>query len=184
MAKIPAHPRPTATNLPLMSPGVESGVFAIIGAAVGAVGVALTGVVQAVSASRANRARIAAEAAAGRTAIRRPLYEQLISATHEARRLFVELLFDIDNYQPPSKIAERAFQDIVQHIYSLVISIRIDGSEHASNIAHRLNNDILSWLDLRRDHNGYTAEKVTEMIGKMEKAEEDLTLIARLETGS
>jgi hypothetical protein len=167
-----------------MSPGIESGLFAIIGAAVGAIGVALTGVVQAVSASRANRARIAAEAAAARTATRRPLYEQLISATHEARRLFVELVRDINNYQPPSKIAERAFQEIAQHIYSLVISIRIDGSEHASNIAQRLNSDMLSWLELRRGHSGYTAEEVAEMIGKVEKAEEDFTLIARLETGA
>ncbi len=167
-----------------MSPGVESGLFAIIGAAVGAVGVALTGVVQAVTASRANRIRIAAEAAAARTAIRRPLYEQLISATHELRRLFVELRRDIDSYQPPSKMAVRAFQDIAQHIYSLVISIRIDGSEHASNVAQRLNDDLLSWLEGRGDHNGYTAEKVAEMIGKVEKAEEELTLIARLETGS
>jgi hypothetical protein len=29
-----------------------------------------------------------------------------------------------------------------------------------------------------------SAEKVAEMIGKVEKTEEDLTLIARLETGS
>jgi hypothetical protein len=109
------------------------------------------------------------------------LYEQLISATHEARRLFVELRRDIDGYQTPSKIAERAFEDIARHIYSYVISIRIDGSEHASNIAQRLNSDILSWFELDER---YTAEKVAEMIGKVEKAEEDLTLIARLETAA
>lgn len=166
-----------------MSPGVESGLFAIIGAAVGAVGVALTGVVQAVSTSRANRVRITADAAAARIIIRRPLYEQLISATHEARRLFVELRRDIDGFREPSEIAERAFDEIAQHIYSDVISIRIDGSEHASNIAHGLNNDILSWLELGKQER-YTSEKTTEMINKVEKAEEDLTLIARLETGS
>ena len=164
-----------------MSPGVESGLFAIIGAAVGALGAALAGTVQSVSASRANRARIAAEAAAAKTAIRRPLYEQLISATHEVRRLFVELRRDIDGYQTPSKIAERAFEDIAQRIYSCVISIRIDGSEHASNIAQGLNRDILSWFELDER---YTAEKVAEMIGKVEKAEEDLTVIARLETAA
>ena len=166
-----------------MSPGIESGLFAIIGAAVGAMGVALTGAVQAVSASRANRARMAAEAAAARTAIRRPLYEQLISATHEARRLFVELRRDINAYQTPSKTAENAFEEIAQHIYADVISIRIDGSEHASNIAQRLNSDILAWFELGKKER-YNAENVAEMIGKMEKTEEDLTLIARLETGS
>jgi hypothetical protein len=166
-----------------MGPGVESGLFAIIGAAVGAMGVALTGAVQAVSASRANRARIAADAAAARTAIRRPLYEQLISATHEARRLFVELRRDINGFQTPSKIAEHAFAEIAQHIYADVISIRIDGSEHASNIAQRLNSDILSWLELGKKER-YAVEKVAQMIGKMEKTEEDLTLIARIETGS
>ena len=164
-----------------MSPGVESGLFAIIGATVGALGAALAGMVQSVSASRANRARIAAEAAAAKAAIRRPLYEQLISVTHEARRLFVELHRDINSYLTPSKIAERAFRDIGQHIYSSVISIRIDGSEHASSIAQKLNSDILSWLELGER---YTTEKVAEMIDKVEKAEEDLTLIARLETGS
>jgi hypothetical protein len=111
------------------------------------------------------------------------LYEQLISATHEARRLFVELRSEISGYRTPSAIAERAFRDIAQHIYSCVTSIRIDGSERASNITQRLNSDILSWLELRKDER-CTAGKVAEMIGKVEKAEEDLTLIARLETGS
>jgi hypothetical protein len=166
-----------------MTPGVESGLFAIIGAAVGAVGAALTGVVQAVSASRANRARIAAEAAAARAAIRRPLYEQLIFATHEARRLFVELRLDIDGYRSPPKIADRTIEEVAQLIYSCVTSVRIDGSEEASNIAQRLNSDMLSWLELRMEKRNI-AGKVAEMIGKMEKAEEDLTLIARLETGA
>jgi hypothetical protein len=166
-----------------MSPGVESGLFAVIGAAVGAIGAAMTGVVQAVSASRANRARIAAEAASSKATIRRPLYEQLISATHEARRLFVQLHSDLNSYQSPSNVAQRAFLEIAEYIYACVIAIRIDGSERASSIAQSLNKDILSWLDLEKRER-YKDESVSQMISRMEKAEEDLTLVARSETGT
>jgi hypothetical protein len=164
-----------------MSPGLESGLFAIIGAAVGASGAVLAGIAQTVSASRANRARIAAEAAAAKTAVLRPLYEQLISATHEARRLFVELHSDIKSYIKPSGTASRAFEDMAAHIYSCVTAVRIDGSDKASNVAQKLNSDILFWLEQPRRYEEHT---INEIIGKVEKAEEDLTIIARAETGS
>jgi hypothetical protein len=61
----------------------NSGLFAVIGAAVGAAGTQVTGIIQAISNSRTRRAE-AADADAAKEAKRRPLYEKLITATNAA----------------------------------------------------------------------------------------------------
>jgi hypothetical protein len=163
-----------------MSPGVESGVFAIIGAAVGALGAALTGITQAVISGRARRAELKAEAAAARAATRRPLYEQLIGITHSVRRDFVKWRQPASSDPNVTGWDEVARVD-VDMIETAVRPVRIDGSARANQIAAQLLANLEAWQDLP---DRYTFKELTGIIEKLDQAEDDLTTLARQETGA
>ncbi len=165
-----------------MSPGIESGLFAIIGAVVGALGAALTGIIQSVMNSRARRAELKAEAAAAVAATRRPLYEQLIAATYLARTAFLGWRRTPVREQP---IRSWNFDTdaLTDRIEEAVRPVRIDGSARANQLAAQLLANWEAWKDLP-EADRFTAETLTAMIEKLDQAEDDLTMVARQETGT
>jgi hypothetical protein len=160
-----------------MSPGIESGLFAIIGAAVGALGAALTGIIQSVMNSRARRAERKAEAAAKKVATQLEAYQQLIGTTHDTRNNFLawrrssaaETDLDEWNGKVPG---------LIEWIEITVGRVRLEGTDRAAGIAAKLQADMEAWLD-EPSSDRFTAEMLTAMIAKLERAEDELTALFR-----
>ena len=165
----------------------NAGLFAVIGAAVGAVGTQVTGIIQVVSKRGARRAKAAAAMAAAKEVKRRPLYESLIGDINRTAVLFMKLRLTIEPGPPDILVLAQygeAFKDAANRIYASATKVRIDGSGRASDGAGELLQQLRSYAEELSPEERLATEQISTMISKLKHAEEELIQAARDDFGS
>lgn len=158
----------------------------VIGAAVGALGSQVAGVIQTISKSRARGAKASAAAAAAAEARRRPLYEALIGATNKARVLFMQLRLTLEAGPPDRMVLAQYganFEAVMNQIYTCVTAVRIDGSTRARDISSELLQKLMAYAEDLPAAERLGAEQISTMIGTLKRAEDDLIQAARDDFG-
>jgi len=158
----------------------------VIGAAVGALGSQVTGVIQTISKGRARRAKAASARADEAEAKRRPLYEAMIKKTNKARVLFMQLRLTLQTGQTDQLMMAQygeVFSTVMDQIYSCVTAIRIDGSERASEIASQLMERLTGYAEDLSAEKRLEIGQIDKMIGILKHAEDDLVQAARDDFG-
>jgi hypothetical protein len=115
-----------------------AGLYAIIGAAVGAVGTQLTGITQAIGKSRARKAKTTAAEMAERTTRRRPLYLNMLSDLDDAAQTVDWLIRTGQNPRSGPTGAAPALGDKLAILRQVAVDVQIDGSPRAKDIAARV----------------------------------------------
>jgi hypothetical protein len=166
-----------------------AGWYAIIGAAIGAVGVQLTGIIQAVSESRARRAAAAAEAKAAKEIKRRPMYEKLINDLDNATEGIHGKLGSLADpgRSPPGYV--KGLRDLLAPVRSGAVSMQIDGSDRARTVATSvLDGTADMWQEIvERQPEGnftpFTKPALTKAYDAMVKARADMIDVSREDIG-
>jgi hypothetical protein len=164
-----------------------SALYAVLGAAVGAVGSQLSGIITSVSKSRARKAKTAAAAAARTEATQRPLYTKLIRDLDRAAAMFY--LLRTEAQRSPLDDGQLAgfgqcIAPVMADIYAASTDVLFDGSEFARCIV----DDLLPWLaryaqSLPRADQA-SPENITSMIDVLQAAERRLVMAGRRDFGA
>lgn len=113
-----------------------SGLYAVVGAAIGALGAQLTSFTKAVSKSRARRAKEAVAEKESKAVKRRPLYEGMINGLDKTAEYIAWTLETIsDPQRGPGGAAQAGLREVLGPLREHCVAIQIDGSDHAMHIA-------------------------------------------------
>jgi hypothetical protein len=153
----------------------------VIGAAVGALGTQVTGVIQTISKSRARLAKTAVAKATAAEAKRRPQYENLIHLLNRAAAIFMDLRRSV-NKGPLGDFHKsrynEALSQVMHEIYLSGTAIRIDGSPRARKITRNLMPELTSYIEDLTVDERLEPERITSMITMLNQAEESLIDVA------